>query len=80
MWPVATAACAVSVGRRQPVVGAGVALALLAGVSAEVPLYGLCLAVGALALGIDRRDSQGIYAALAGVKVNEPIVANRPLD
>ncbi|NUP08010.1 MAG: hypothetical protein HOW73_18345 [Polyangiaceae bacterium] len=63
--PIAVAIAVISVGRRQPVVSGAFALALLAGVRAEVPLLGLGLAVGALALSLDRRDIHGVFAALS---------------
>lgn len=48
---------AVVVSRRKlPAVGGAIALSLLTGASAEVPLLALCLIVAALGLSIDRRD------------------------
>ncbi len=43
-------------GRKVPAISGAVALSLLAGASAEVPLLALALIVGALSLAIDRRD------------------------
>lgn len=87
-------ACFAVATRRQPIAGAAIALSLIAGSSAEVPLLGLGLAVGAIALSLDRRDGSGVFAALesAPVESREPpiaapaapaddaIVAARPLD
>lgn len=40
------------------------ALLVLAGASAEVPILGLCLVAGALGLALDRRDPNGVQAAV----------------
>lgn len=66
--PLATALVVVLLSREQAVVGASLALALIAGDSAEVPLLALALAVGAIALAVDRRDGHGVRAALAAAE------------
>lgn len=58
--------------RRLRTSASSVGLILLAGVSAEVPLFALSLVVGALALEIDRRDPYGVVAA---VRATTPPVA-----
>ncbi|MBK6513802.1 MAG: hypothetical protein IPM79_29610 [Polyangiaceae bacterium] len=83
---LAVACVAVGLSARQPVVGASLALALIAGQNAEVPVLALSLTVGAIALAVDRRDGQGVQAALAlaeraAARVEAPPPANaRPED
>jgi len=62
--PVVAAFALATLPRRGRVFAAGMALALATGVSAEVPVLGLGLVIGALAMSIDRRDPQGVQAAL----------------
>ncbi len=60
----AAAALVLLLSRRAPRVGAALCLILLTGASAEVPLLGLGLLLGALGLALDRRDPHGVLAAL----------------
>lgn len=63
--PPVLAALALGVGRSQRIVAAGIALALVAGASAEVPILALSLTLGAVALSVDRRDPHGLAAILS---------------
>jgi len=62
----AVALLAVSVYARKssPAVAGALGLSLLAGASAEVPLLALGLIVGSIALSLDRRDPNGVLAAM----------------
>lgn len=62
--PVLGLGIAAASPRKDRALFGALALSLLAGASAEVPLLGLCLVAGALGLALDRRDPNGVQAAL----------------
>ncbi|MFO0548163.1 MAG: hypothetical protein U0271_07230 [Polyangiaceae bacterium] len=61
---VLSIAIAAGMRPRHRALGPALGLVLLAGSSAEVPLFGLALVLGSLGMLIDRRDSEGVFAAL----------------
>lgn len=62
--PLLGLAIAVAAPRSERAMFGSLSLLILAGASAEVPLLGLCLVAGALGLALDRRDPNGVQAAL----------------
>lgn len=77
--PTVLACFVVATARRKDrMFASGMALALLATASAETPLLAMCLAAGAVTTSLDRRDPEGIFAAMRRVSTPPPATSTAP--